>query len=177
MSKIKNNAPAKKKMLESISSRIAKAVYEAKRISERIVGYVSYDIKFVRATYNGKTQRPAKITALEKGIVGILLVDETSSFEKIGSILGLDVMNDKAERSILRKAIDKLKGMGAIEGDDSCYALTDNGRVYADKGERPEFYNEKFDIFVDIDHPLWLDIKNGIAPILVRHQEWDWGKL
>jgi len=163
MSKIKNNAPAKKKMLESISSRIAKAVYEAKRISERIVGYVSYDIKFVRATYNGKTQRPAKITALEKGIVGILLVDETSSFEKIGSILGLDVMNDKAERSILRKAIDKLKGMGAIEGDDSCYALTDNGRVYADKGERPEFYNEKFDIFVDIDHPLWLDIKNGIG--------------
>lgn len=163
MSKIKNNTPAKKKMLEPISSRIAKAVYEAKRISERIVGYVSYDIKFVRATYNGKTQRPAKITALEKGIVGILLVDETSSFEKIGSILGLDVMNDKAEWSILRKAIDKLKGMGSIEGDDSCYALTENGRVYADKGERPEFYNEKFDIFVDINHPLWLDIKNGIG--------------
>jgi len=158
-----HNTPATKKVQESISSRIAKAVYEAKRISERIVGYVSYDIKFVRATYNGKTQRPAKITALEKGIVGILLVDESSSFEKIGTILGLDVVNDKAEQSILRNKIDLLKGFGAIEGDDSCYALTTEGRVYADKGERPDSYTKSFDIFVDVSHPSWLDIKNGIG--------------
>ena len=165
MKKIKknHNTPTTKKVQESISSRIAKAVYEAKRISERIVGYVSYDIKFVRATYNGKTQRPAKITALEKGIVGILLVDESSSFEKIGTILGLDVVNDKAERSILRNKIDLLKGFGAIEGDDSCYALTTEGRVYADKGERPDSYTKSFDIFVDVCHPSWLDIKNGIG--------------
>ena len=165
MKKIKknHNTPATKKVQESISSRIAKAVYEAKRISERIVGYVSYDIKFVRATYNGKTQRPAKITALEKGIVGILLVDESSSFEKIGTILGLDVVNDKAEQSILRNKIDLLKGFGAIEGDDSCYALTTEGRVYADKGERPDSYTKSFDIFVDVSHPSWLDIKNGIG--------------
>lgn len=165
MKKIKknHNTPTTKKVQESISSRIAKAVYEAKRISERIVGYVSYDIKFVRATYNGKTQRPAKITALEKGIVGILLVDESSSFEKIGTILGLDVVNDKAEQSILRNKIDLLKGFGAIEGDDSCYALTNEGRVYADKGERPDSYTKSFDIFVDVSHPSWLDIKNGIG--------------
>ena len=158
-----NNTPAKKKTQGPISSRIAKVVYEAKRISERIVGYVSYEIKFVRATYYGKTQRPAKITALEKGIVGILLIDETSSFEKIGTILGLDVMNDKAELSILRNAINLLKGFGAIEGDDSCYALTTEGRVYADKGERPDSYTKSFDIFVDVNHPSWLDIKNGIG--------------
>ena len=165
MKKIKknHNTPATKKVQEPISSRIAKAVYEAKRISERIVGYVSYNIKFVRATYNGKTQRPAKITALEKGIVGILLVDESSSFEKIGTILGLDVVNDKAEQSILRNKIDLLKGFGAIEGDDSCYALTTEGRVYADKGERPDSYTKSFDIFVDVCHPSWLDIKNGIG--------------
>ena len=165
MKKIKksHNTPATKKMQEPISSRIAKAVYEAKRISERIVGYVSYEIKFVRATYDGKTQRPAKITALEKGIVGILLIDETSSFEKIGTILGLDVTNDKAEQSILRNAINLLKGFGAIEGDDSCYTLTTEGRVYADKGERPDSYTKSFDIFVDVNHPSWLDIKNGIG--------------
>lgn len=165
MKKIKknHNTPVAKKVQEPISSRIAKAVYEAKRISERIVGYVSYDIKFVRAIYNGKTQRPAKITALEKGIVGILLVDESASFEKIGTILGLDVINDKAEQSILRNRIDLLKGFGAIEGDDSCYALTTEGRVYADKGERPDSYTKSFDIFVDVSHPSWLDIKNGIG--------------
>ena len=50
MKKIKknHNTPATKKVQEPISSRIAKAVYGAKRISERIVGYVSYDIKFLR---------------------------------------------------------------------------------------------------------------------------------
>jgi len=164
MSKIKNNNTSIiKKKQEPITNRIAKTVYEAKRISERIVGYVSYEMKFVHATYNGKTQRPAKITALEKGIVGILLVDESSSFEKIGTILGLDVINDKAEQSILRNAIKQLKGFGAIEGDDSCYALTTEGRVYADKGERPDSYTKSFDIFVDVNHPSWLDIKNGIG--------------
>ena len=165
MSKKKNktNNSATKKMQEPIGSRIAKAVYEAKKISERIVGYISYEIKFVRATYGGKTQRPAKITAIEKGIVGILLVDETASFEKIGTILGLDVVHDKAEQTILRNAINILKGFSAIEGDDSCYALTDAGRVYADKGERPDTYTKSFDIFVDVNHPSWLNIKNGIG--------------
>ena len=163
MNKKNNNTPVAKKVQEPISSRIAKAVYEAKRISERIVGYISYEIKFVRATYDGKTQRPAKITALEKGIVGILLIDETSSFEKIGAILGLDVTNDMAEQSILRNAIELLKGFGAIEGDDSCYGLTNEGRVYADNGERPDSYTKSFDLFVDLSHPSWLDIKNGIG--------------
>ena len=137
MSKI-NKKITPKPINDSIGTRIAKAVFEAKKISERIFGYISYDIHFVKATYAGKTQRPAKITSIEKGIVGILLVDETASFEKIGLILGLDVVNDKAEQAILRSAIETLRGFNAIEGDDSRLALTDAGRNYADKGERPE---------------------------------------
>ena len=125
----KHNNTAPKKTLEPIGTRIAKAVFEEKKISERIFGYIPYDINFVKATYAGKTQRPAKITSIEKGIVGILLVDETSSFDKIGLILGLDVVNDKAEQTILRTAIETLRGFNAIEGDDSCIALTDAGRT------------------------------------------------
>lgn len=151
------------KIDEPIGTRIAKAVYAAKKISERIFGYIPYDIKFVKATYTGKTQRPAKITALEKGIVGILLVDETASFEKMGRILGLDVANDKAEQSILRTAIATLQSFNAIEGDDSCLALTDGGRAYAEKGERPDSYTKSFDIFVDTLHPTWLNIKNCLG--------------
>ena len=64
----KHNSSTKAEEQLPISSRIARAVYEAKRISERIVGYIPYEIQFVIATYDGKTQRPAKITALEKGI-------------------------------------------------------------------------------------------------------------
>ena len=152
-----------KKVQEPIGTRIVKAVYGAKKISERIFGYISFDIKFIKATYTGKTQRPAKITAIERGIVGILLVDETSSFEKIGSILGLDVVHDTAEQSILRTAIDTLLSFNAIEGDDSCLALTDGGRAYADKGERPDTYTKLFDIFVDTQHPSWLNIKNCLG--------------
>ena len=172
MSKIKKqNNTAPKKAQEPIGSRIAKAVFEEKKISERIFGYISYDINFVKATYAGKTQRPAKITSIEKGIVGILLVDETSSFDKIGLILGLDVINDKAEQSILRTAIETLRGFNAIEGDDSCMALTDAGRTYAEKGERPDTYSKAFDIYVDKSHMSWLNIKNCIGDNLSNINE------
>lgn len=165
MSKINNQQKVStlKKVNEPISNRIAKAVSEAKKVSERIFGYISYDIKFIRAIYCGKTQLPAKITALEKGIVGILLIDTTSSFAKIGSILGLDVVNDNAEQSILRTAIEKLKRFNAIEGDDSLLALTEEGRTYADKGERPDTRTKEFDIYVDMSHPSWYNIKNCIG--------------
>lgn len=173
MSKInkQKNTVSKKKVQEPIGTRIAKTVFEEKKISERIFGYISYDISFVKATYAGKTQRPAKITSLEKGIVGILLVDETASFEKIGLILGLDVVNDKAEQSILRTAIETLRGFNAIEGDDSCMALTDAGRAYADKGERPDTYTKSFDIYVDKNHLSWLNIKNCIGDNLSKINE------
>lgn len=174
MSKIKKHTKkvsTPKKVQEPIGTRIAKAVFGAKKISERIFGYISYDIKFVRAVYHGKTQRPAKITALEKGIVGILLVDEIASFEKIGSILGLDVVNDKAEQSILRSAIETLRGFNAIEGDDSLIALTEGGHAYADKGERPDTYTKDFDIFVDSSHPSWYNIKNGIGDNVKKIEE------
>lgn len=174
MSKIKKQTKkvsTPKKVQEPIGTRIAKAVFGAKKISERIFGYISYDIKFVRAVYHGKTQRPAKITALEKGIVGILLVDETASFEKIGSILGLDVVNDKAEQSILRSALETLRGFNAIEGDDSLIALTEGGHAYADKGERPDTYTKDFDIFVDTSHPSWYNIKNCIGDNVKKIEE------
>ena len=58
MSKIKKNTP--KPINESIGARIAKAVFEAKKISERIFGYISYDIHFVKATYAGKNSEAYK---------------------------------------------------------------------------------------------------------------------
>ena len=152
-----------KRVEEPISTRIAKAVFGAKKISERIFGYFPFDIHFIKATYTGKTQRPAKITSLEKGIVGILQIDECASFERIGLILGLDVVNDKAEQSILRSAVEALRGFNAIEGDDSCLALTEAGRNYADRGERPDTYVKSFDIFVNKEHPSWTNLKNCLG--------------
>lgn len=86
-------------------------------------------------------------------------------------ILGLDVVNDKAEQSILRTAIETLRGFNAIEGDDSCMALTDAGRTYAERGERPDTYTKSFDIYIDKSHLSWLNIKNCIGDYLSKINE------
>lgn len=161
----KTNKKQQVAIVESLDTKIAKAVYAEKKISERIIGYFPYELQFVKATYFGTTQRPAKISAIEKGIVGILLIDGHSSFSTIGQILGLDVVNDKAEKSILSKALDGLRSFNAIEGDDDYIALTEAGKVYADKGERPDTYQKSFDIFVDSDHADWKTIKNALSTV------------
>lgn len=163
--KQKNNKKQQNAIVESLDTKIAKAVYAEKKISERIVGYFPYEFQFVKATYFGTTQRPAKISAIEKGIVGILLIDGHSSFGTVGQILGLDVVNDKAEKSILSKALDGLRSFNAIEGNDDFIVLTEAGKVYADKGERPDTYQKSFDIFVDMNHTGWKTIKNALSAV------------
>ena len=63
----KTNKKQQVAIVESIDTKIAKAVYAEKKISERIIGYFPYELQFVKATYFGTTQRPAKISAIEKG--------------------------------------------------------------------------------------------------------------
>lgn len=93
------------------------------------------------------------------------MIDGHSSFGTIGQILGLDVVNDKAEKSILSKALDGLRSFNAIEGDDDFIVLTEAGKVYADKGERPDTYQKTFDIFVDTNHTGWKTIKNALSAV------------
>lgn len=168
---MKNNKQKKHKkqqhiIVESLETKIAKAVFAEKKISERIIGYYPYQFEFVKATYFGTTKRPAKISAIEKGIVGILLIDGYASFERIGRLLGLDVVNDKAEKSILSKALNGLRSFKAIEGDDNYITLTEAGKVYADKGERPDTYQKTFDIFIDKDHVEWKSVKNALSAVI-----------
>ena len=62
MSKIKKNSSVSpKKTQESLGTRIVKAVFDEKKISERIFGYIPYDIKFVKATYAGKLKDLPKL--------------------------------------------------------------------------------------------------------------------
>lgn len=99
----KTNKKQQVAIVESLDTKIAKAVYAEKRFRKESSAISLTSLQFVKATYFGTTQRPAKISAIEKGIVGILLIDGHSSFSTIGQILGLDVVNDKAEKSILSK--------------------------------------------------------------------------
>ena len=61
--------------------------------------------------------------------------------------------------------MDGLRSFYAIEGDDDYIALTEAGKVYADKGERPDTYQKSFDIFVDSDHADWKTIKNALSTV------------
>lgn len=156
---------------KSIDTQIAEFVMGFKQNSERYIGYVPYEFKFTEATYCCEAVRPEVLKPLEMAIVRIIYHDQQVAIKRLGSLLGFDVENNPAERSILYKTLNKLREYGAIpkvvdqeiefEIEDKI-ELTSDGRSYAEKGERPEKYSQNISVFVDTKHPLWLNIKNGV---------------
>lgn len=140
----------------TVELRIAKAIASIKRTSERVIGITKIDYAYTRLTYNGTTVRPEPITPLERAVVGIIDIDGDASLEKAGKILGFDVEHDIAEKDMLLEAIDKMKGYGMLEGDDSFFSLTEKGKVFAKQGERPVTYTKSFSISYDYKHPEYL---------------------
>ena len=69
--------------------------------------------------------------------------------DKLGTILGLDVQTDPAEREILVSAINALRKDGMIDGDESVYWLTDIGKEYAKNGEKFSTFQKNFDLYID----------------------------
>lgn len=143
----------------TVELRIAKAIASIKRTSERVIGITNIDYTYARLTYNGTTVRPEPITPLERAVVGIIDIDGDASLEKVGKILGLDIVHDNAEKDMLLEAINKMKGYGILEGDESYFSLTEKGEVFAKEGERPVTYTKDFTISYDDKHPdyLYLD--------------------
>lgn len=143
----------------TVELRIAEAIATVKRTSERVIGITNIDYTYARLTYNGTTVRPEPITPLERAVVGIIDIDGDASLEKVGKILGLDVVHDNAEKDMLLEAINKMKGYGMMEGDESYFSLTEKGEVFAKEGERPVTYTKDFTISYDDKHPdyLYLD--------------------
>jgi len=139
----------KNAIIETFDARLANIINSTKKLSERIVGYVPYDLQFIICKFNGKANKPAQITPLEKAVVGILLIDVNSTFNDLGNILGLDVQHDNAEKKLLYDAIENMRNFGAIEGDESYLCLTPKGKIFAEIGERPDTYSGTFEIFVD----------------------------
>jgi hypothetical protein len=137
---------------DSLELRVAKAIATIKRTSERVVGITATEYSFLQIKYNSTTIRPVPITPLERAIGGILDIDECGTLVGIGKILGLDVIHDIAEQSMLNEAIIKMKSYGVLEGDESYLTLTPKGKIFAKEGERPETYERKFQIFYDTTH-------------------------
>lgn len=142
------------------SLQIARAIAGVKKISERIIGYVPYNFSFVCQKYEATSNRPAKITPLERAVVGILMIDGSQDLVTIGDILGLDIIHDAAEKEILNRAIESMRTYGVLEGDDSYLTLTEKGTIFASTGERPETYKGSFDLWIDSKHPDFTGLKN-----------------
>ena len=123
-------------METTVELRIAKAIASVKRTSERVIGITNIDYTYARLTYNGTTVRPEPITPLERAVVGIIDIDSDASLEKVGKILGLDIVHDNAEKDMLLEAINKMKGYGMLEGDESYFSLTEKGKVLLNSSKK-----------------------------------------
>ena len=165
------NKQDNKDSVGDVSLRIAQTLASVKKMSERIIGYVQYKYQFVSQKYNAVSNRPAKITPLERAVVGILKIDSNQDLVTMGSILGLDVLHDSAEKEILSHAIESMRNYGVVEGGDDYMALTEKGNIFASTGERPESYNGTFDLWIDPEHPTFTELKNSLKADCVEDAE------
>ena len=147
----------------SVEFRIAKAIASVKRTSERLIGITVTDYTYFVLSYMATTVRPEPITPLERAVVGIINIDNNASLEEIGKILGFDIVHDAAERTMLLESIDKMKGYGMLEGDESYFSLTEKGKVFAEEGERPVTYNKAFELSYAPDHPEYMFLSNDFS--------------
>lgn len=141
---------------------MTKAVNETKKRSENIIGFIDYDLKFVDAKCHGEAISPRDPSPIEKSIMGILMIDESIAFEKMGRLLGLDI-RDHAEREFLEERLDDLQTDNCINENNSGIRLTKEGKIHAEKGICPEKKAVDFDLFIDLNHPSWTNLKDAIG--------------
>lgn len=138
----------KKDVSSSLDLKIIEAASREKKLIERIIGFTDFYWQYTIGKYEGTCSQPMKFTLFDEVLSGLLLIEEMG-MDKLGTILGLDVQTDPAEREILVSAINALRKDGMIDGDESVYWLTDIGREYAKKGEKFSTFQKKFDLYID----------------------------
>lgn len=152
----KTNIPESELLVHKIGNCISASL----KPTDYFVGYAPFYFQFVIEEYKGETIFSEKITPIEQAIVGILTIDETASVEKIGTVLGFNVMQDVAEYNILSDAIKLLIRHKVIAGDDSMYCLTEEGRVFATEGKRPEKGTYNFKLWYSKTYPQLTTLKD-----------------
>ena len=132
---------------ETLDQRLNRVIENNKAISELIIGYIPYTIKFIAQSYKGITNKPEKISAFEKAVVGIISIDGQTSLSNIGKILGLDIEHDIAEQKMIRSAIDTMIRYNLVRGDESAYFITEHGKEFAAHGERMKSFSSDFELW------------------------------
>lgn len=138
----------RKDFSSSLDLKIIEAASREKKLIERIVGFTDFDWQYTIGKYEGTCSQPMKFTLFDEVLSDLLLIEEMG-MDKLGTILGLDVETDPAEREILVSAINDLRKDGMIDGDESVYWLTDIGKEYAKNGEKFSTFQKNFDLYID----------------------------
>jgi hypothetical protein len=138
----------KKDFSSSLDLKIIGAASREKKLIERIIGFTDFNWQYTIGKYEGTCSQPMKFTLFDEVLSDLLLIEEMG-MDKLGTILGLDVETDPAEREILVSAINALRKDGMIDGDESVYWLTDIGKEYAKNGEKFSTFPKNFDLYID----------------------------
>ena len=152
---------------ETMEMRLDRCVQKVKDISELVIGYTPYKLNFVINSYSGITNKPSKVSAFANAVVGIILADGQSSFSHIGDVLGLNVDIDLAEQKMLKNAINQMLEIHLLEGDVSAYNVTDQGRTFAEHGEKMEPYPSKFSLWYVPEYVNYLNLHSDISESFV----------
>ncbi len=123
-----------------------KALETERALTERLVAVVSLPWYYARVKFTGKGTRKQAFELLDEIICGLLLVEDGLSGDQMRNLLGLqDDLGERAFETMLRP----LQG-NMVLGDNSYYALSDQGRIYAKAGSKYKPYRDPFEVIVDM---------------------------
>lgn len=165
LSKLKSEKSQESQLIveETMEMRLNRCVQKSKDLSELVIGYTPYKLNFAISSFTGVTNKPSKVSAFANAVVGIILADGQSSFSHIGQVLGLNVDIDLAEHNMLENAIKQMLDIHLLEGDESAYNVTEQGRTFAEHGEKMEPYPSKFSLWYIPEYTSYLNLYSDIS--------------
>lgn len=148
-------------MINKLEYNIFKAIEQDKKLTEIYLGYKHFNWFFTKAKYSATCTEAVDFTLFDKTICGLLKIENSLSFEKLGEILGFNVTDnpiqkkykDFAEYEILKDAVRSLEEFEMITTGDNSLSycqLTDIGKEYFQKGKKFKVHtNKKFELYFD----------------------------
>lgn len=154
--------------IERLKYRISEVITPLLKATDFYVNFVPYTLHFYINEYEGVTLFAKPVPPLEQAILGILSVEGSCSFEKIGDIIGFKVIQDSAEYAILDRSLELLRKINAIEGADDVICLTQEGKTFASVGKRQESEKYNFKLWVDYKHKELLNLQDCLQGQLTQ---------
>lgn len=147
--------------MNTYSLNTYKSIAEGMKLSEVYLGTAAIQWNYAIVGYKATCTEGLDLSLFDKTICGILNLDGAMSVERLGEILGLNVISDidngryadRAEMELLTDAVNSLIGYKMIEQDIATgnINLSDIGHEYYEKGRKfKTTNNQEFSVYFDI---------------------------